>query len=63
MLIYSEGMVSISQKMKWQLMDEQPIHIPKPSRLFNEDLIRIDDTTTTPSIKCTKYNAPVMHNM
>ena len=25
----------------------QPIPIPKPPRLFNEDLIGIDDTTTT----------------
>ena len=28
-------------------MDDQPIPIPKPPRLFNDTLIRIEDTTTT----------------
>ena len=31
----------------WQVVDDQPIPIPKPPRLFNDTLIRIEDTTTT----------------
>ena len=28
------------------MVENQPIPIPKPPRLFSEELIRIDDTTT-----------------
>ena len=31
----------------WQMVDDQPIPIPKPPRLFNDTLIGIEDTTTT----------------
>ena len=30
-----------------QVVENQPIPIPKPPRLFSEELIRIDDTATT----------------